>query len=52
MKTAFESIKTGLLQAIAHQQNDPVEVVVHVPESPARSSESTSPDTKSEASPK
>lgn len=31
MNTAFESIKAGLLQAIAHQQKKANEIIVHVP---------------------
>ena len=42
MNTAFESIKAGLQQAIAHQQNKPAEVVVHEPA--AQSDEATSSD--------
>ncbi|MFC3104606.1 hypothetical protein [Salinisphaera aquimarina] len=34
MNTAFESIKAGLLQAIAHQQKKSQDVIVHGPARP------------------
>lgn len=46
MNTAFESIKAGLLQAIAHQQKKSQEIIVHEPARPSAHTTQTEPERK------